>query len=161
MKSKGLIPTSYMGYETYKKICLRLAEQIMIDNCNVLVAVNRGGLSAAHIIAKKLRMEVRLYDPITGFVGPEPPDNDKIAFIEDLVATGRTYDTIETLMRRRSKADWKMYAVLVDRSYDVKCKKISYGIMETAWIVFPYEELNNVTQDDRGLFRDGSDQYGK
>jgi hypoxanthine phosphoribosyltransferase len=144
-----------MSYNEFKTICLDIAEKYKDQNIDEIVAVTRGGLSAAHIIAKKLRKQVGFYFPSKGLYVPfgEPK---KVLIIEDLVAKGRTWENIK--INFPTDIEYSFCAVLIDSNYDNK-DNLDYGIKSSEWIVFPYEEFEESTEGDRGLFRDGSGLY--
>lgn len=151
----------YMDYETYKRYSLYLADKIKEDGCDTLVAITRGGISAGHIIAKELGMPLYYYFPNYDQIFPYPPNAKKMAFIEDLIAQGRTLQNVKDYFDRQwFPINWHFYTILQD-AYFENDTKVTYTVKTKDWIVFPYESYNAVIENDRGLFREGTGQYGK
>jgi hypothetical protein len=87
--------------------------------------------------------------------------------IEDLVAEGRTFFNAKITMDMLNKCskphepkfEYKFVPLLVDANYphdfDI------YGLKSPIWVVFPYEEFDKMKEGDHGLFRAGTDVYGK
>lgn len=148
-----------MGYDEFKKICLDIAEKIKDENYTEIVAVSRGGISASHIISKKLNLPVGYYIPSARIcvLNNKKDDNTKICIIEDLVAQGRTYDLIQEDFK---DFNYDFIPILIDGKYNKNTFKY-YGLYSNDWIVFPYEDFESMEENDRGLFRDGTDSYGK
>lgn len=143
-----------MEYEELKQICLAMADKIAQFEPQEIVAVVRGGLTPAHIIAKKLRLNISFFIPETQTWYSEQYSN-RVAIIEDVVALGRTYQTVANVF---SNITYKFCPVVVDYQYNATKFDI-YGIKAKQWVVFPYEELTQVKIGDRGLFRKGTDAY--
>lgn len=107
-----------------------------------IIAVARGGLTPAHMLAHRLkirRVETILiyarnpdgtqldFPVVQGF---PPAEENGTVIVEDIVDTGRTYETL-----RRLYPETPMLS-LVSRKRDVK------GVIEVpdgAWVVFPWE----------------------
>ena len=54
------------------------------------------------------------------------------------------------------------YPVIVSHDYTSdEAEYIDVGQQFEDWIVFPYEDFDKMKEGDRGLFREGSDSYGK
>lgn len=126
-----------------------------------IVAVVRGGLTAAHLLAKKLRLPVACYYPATSerdaILVKAKKSSTKLLFVEDLVALGRTYEGLTLFMSERSE-EWDFFPILVDSGYQGTF--MIEGIRSSDWVVFPYEDSAKVIEGDRGLFRDETDLYG-
>lgn len=131
-----------------------------------VVAVVRGGLTAAHYIAKELRLPVGVYFPSKNMEGPRlilsKKETRRILFVEDLVAEGRTFRELEQFMAFdytfRNQTHWKFFTVLMDAN--APQLDVMYGVKTSDWVVFPYEKYDKMSEGDRGLFRHGSDSYG-
>ncbi len=159
----------YLDYPTFNQICLAMAQKISLWNPDQLVAVSRGGLSAAHIISKHLNLKCGVYFPyeekLTLSHSFKPVK--KIVFIEDLIAQGRTITNIKNIMEtipEYKNYEWKIAPVLIDDSFDKSLWKneiVTYGIISPHWIVMPYEDFEMTKENDRGLFRDGTDKYDR
>jgi adenine/guanine phosphoribosyltransferase-like PRPP-binding protein len=147
----------YLPYDQLKNICLCLADDIKKLEVDSIVAVSRGGLTPAHIIAKYLRLPCDVYFPDRKLLTVDTTCT-KIVFIEDLVAEGRTYRDLSLFMSsNHPKVNWTYIPILVDGSFTEKFKL--YGFISNHWVVFPYEEFDKTKEGDRGLFRLGDDCY--
>lgn len=128
-----------------------------------IVAVVRGGLTAAHYIAKQLRLPVGVYYPSNdAYSTPRlilaKKKAGKLLFVEDLVAQGRTHAELYKFMKGFPEVDWHFMPVLVDGKYE---KNFLMQCLKTDdWIVFPYEKYDKMQEGDRGLFRMKTDKYG-
>jgi hypoxanthine phosphoribosyltransferase len=158
-----------LDYKTFKNICLSMADNMKEYDPHEIIAVSRGGLSASHIIAKHLNIPIGMYSPKTSKILMNTNEYlSRVVFVEDLVAEGRTFELIYNEYSGfgiQYQFDWKFAPVLIDGKYQetdtFKEKLITYGIKTQHWIVMPYEEDEKMIEGDRGLNRDGSDQYGK
>lgn len=159
-----------LSYDVFYATCIKMAEKIRKYEPNEIIAVTRGGLSASHIIAKQLNLPVGVYFPATKTIAMNTNEyNSKVVFVEDLVAKGRTFDIIYDHMLELSfnphTFDWMFAPFLVDSNYErteqFNKKLLTLGMTSYNWIVMPYEEEEKMVEGDRGLFRNGDDQYGK
>lgn len=150
-----------MNYTELDLLIESQVEAIRLEQYDEIIAVVRGGLTAAHLLAKKLRLPVGCYYPATlerkSFLFTSKPDSKKILFVEDLVAQGRTYSELQSHMKG-SDYEWDFFPVLVDAAYSHDFR--FQGLRTSDWIVFPYEEESKVMEGDRGLFRIQTDAYG-
>lgn len=155
----------YMDYEEFTGILDRCIEKIKESGkqYDEVIAVVRGGMTAAHYIAKELRLPVGVYFP-----GQKQYSlvlnnhrSNTILFVEDLVAKGRTFTEIEQHMKGAAweTTNWDFLPVLVDASFQGDFPL--QGLKTDEWIVFPYEKMEKMTEGDRGLFREGTDVYAK
>jgi hypoxanthine phosphoribosyltransferase len=153
----------YLDYEHLKNICIAMAENIALAyKPHEIVAVVRGGLTPAHIIAKHLRLPVGVLFPEYNELHLYNASSRRIVFVEDLIAKGRTYRQIKNIMELYPGIDWKMAPVLVDSHYDETLDNVvTYGFKTSHWCVFPWEDFDKMQEGDRGLFRHGTDSYGK
>ena len=153
----------YLPYEFFKSLCLCVAEQIKKDIKNVdeIVAISRGGISAAHIIAKELKLQMGYFFPRNNdsVLVLNKKDSKNIVIIEDLIAKGRTHQIVKNFFLNK---DIKYYFVpiLIDGNFSEYNFDI-YGMKTKHWIVFPYENYNKMNVGDRGFFREGTDNYGE
>jgi hypoxanthine phosphoribosyltransferase len=154
----------YLSYEQMTGLIKPFLPLLQEEGFDEVVAVIRGGMTAAHFIAKELRLPVGCYFP-SNPVDKLPPrivlnrNPKKILIVEDLVAQGRTFRELESFMGTMPWIDWQFMPILVDGDSQMEFK---YQCLKTKdWIVFPYEDCDKMTEGDRGLFRDGSDVYGK
>ena len=149
---------------TYEEMTDLLDKQIPYINSlkyDEIVAVVRGGLTAAHYIAKQVRLPVGVFYPANDENEARlilaKKSTKRILIVEDLVAEGRTYKEIFTFMKGQ-QLSWNFLPVLVDSKYEtnfhLQCLKTS------DWIVFPYENYDKMNEGDRGLFRNKTDSYG-
>lgn len=151
---------------TYEEMTALLDEQIPkieVYGFDEIVAVVRGGLTAAHYIAKQLRLPVGVYYPSNdAYSTPRlilaKKKAGKLLFVEDLVAQGRTHAELYKFMKGFPEVDWHFMPVLVDG----KCENNfpMQGLKTDDWIVFPYEKYDKMQEGDRGLFRMKTDVYG-
>ncbi len=132
------------------------------QNYDEIVAVVRGGLTAAHYIAKQLRLPVGVFYPANDSEQKArlilaKKESKRLLIVEDLVAKGRTFNELNKFMSH-TDYDWNFMPVLVDGEYDHEFEL--QGMKTTDWIVFPYEKYDKMHEGDRGLFRMKSDAYG-
>lgn len=153
---------TYIDYQTFCSFCLAMADKIGEWKPDALVAVARGGFSAAHIIAKHLNLRCGVYYPGDDhlFIPQSFNPVKRIVFIEDLIAEGRTLKLIEHTMNHQqySNIEWKIAPFLIDDKWEdiiYKHKIITYGIKTPHWTVMPYEEFSMMNENDRSFFRDG------
>lgn len=163
----------YMDYEELKAVCLGIVDNIQAngDEFDEIIAVTRGGLTPAHIMAKQMRLDVGIFAPKhdngqfpAGRLSMINDDSKKILIVEDLIALGRTFDVVEKYMDYvqsfDSEFEWEYCPILIDDSYTKRDFKY-FGFRSHNWIVFPYENEDSVVVGDRGLHRDRSDMYGR
>lgn len=158
-----------INYEDFYNICICMAEKLKEYNPDEIVCVMRGGMSASHIITKYLNKKCGCFFPEKNLLYLTNEYSKKIIFIEDLVAKGRTFNQIYNYMIGHNiyhyhKTDWKFAPFLIDDTCKVdnlNDKLITYGIKTNHWAVMPYEDFDMMKENDRGLFREGNDQYGK
>lgn len=130
-----------------------------------VVAVMRGGMTAAHYIAKQLRLSCGAYFPSSPNRPCElvlaNPNSNYILFVEDLVAQGRTLQQLNEYMQLNlPHVAYDFLPIVVDKSYNDN-NYLDINQKHEDWIVFPYEMEDKVKEGDRGLFRERSDVYGK
>lgn len=159
-----------ISYEVYHDTCIGMAEEIQKIGCTDLVCVMRGGMSASHIISKHLNMKCGVFFPEESDMKKTTiTNNEVIVFIEDLVAKGRTFTLIQEFMKVyvsfKPNTKWYIAPYLIDEQFEqteeFKCHLACYGMKTSEWIVMPYENTEKMVEGDRGLFRNGDDQYGK
>lgn len=174
----------FLEYKDLKNICCSIADKIKRDEekpFTEIVAVTRGGLTAAHIFAKQLGLDVGLFlpKPYQISLNNDVTADTKLLVVEDLVAQGRTYNEIKEFFRILNESvknemlqdmvdsdvpvfeiEWEFCPILIDEGYKNKDEFKYYGYTSENWVVFPYEDSDKVVIGDRGLHRDGSDQYG-
>jgi len=189
-----------MEWKEFYEYCEVLADQILAFDPDVLIAIPRGGMTPAHVLGKMLNLPVGFYIPNHDDEGPDCMKNltlpsgvygmagekrhHKYAFVEDLIAEGRTYERVKKFMHSMKKIgafnekhpdtfDWTYNVVLVDAGYkglfregrdyswDVPHGRIVHACTSDDWVVFPWENFDAVVDGDRGLFREGTDEYGK
>ena len=155
----------YLSYDEFVSICDEMADKIVklaeTKNKDIeLVAITRGGVTAAHRIAYKLGLPLNFWSPTLGLA--YPLDNSKTSFlIEDLIAKGRTLDQIKEYFRN---SDYEFCPVLVDEGFATKNSPLPFsiwGFVSKDWIVFPYEDFDKVREGDWGLFRQGTSESAK
>lgn len=156
---------SVMGYSTLYKVCEEIVDKMQMRNFKPdgIIAVARGGFTSAHIIGKMLNLKIGVYFPGQyQLVFPYVNLSDhSLLFCEDLIAQGRTFNEIEDFMEPTwPNVQWMFAPTLIDAGYKVESSKIIRTMTASEWIVFPYEADSCVVEGDRGLFREGTDQYG-
>jgi hypoxanthine phosphoribosyltransferase len=151
-----------LPYDQLKGICKCLSEQLEPLNLDCIVAISRGGLTAAHLISKELGIPCEFYIPSRRLL-TLPIEADRVAFVEDLIAKGRTYDELKQILSLDcwSHLVWDYVPIVIDDDYEGKDNFPYFGMKTKHWVSFPYEDNEKVVEQDRGLFRDGSDSYGK
>jgi hypoxanthine phosphoribosyltransferase len=127
-----------------------------------VVGIVRGGLTISHIIAKELTLPVGVWYPSKDVLTiPDyiPGQDARLLICEDLIAQGRTLTLYQNSASLHAFTT-KFFAYLVDAKYDGD--QPEYHVANTSeWLVFPWESIDHVVEGDRGLFRDGTDQYAK
>jgi len=175
----------FLEYKDLKNICCSITDKIKREEekpFTEIVAVTRGGLTAAHIFAKELNLDVGMFlpKPYQLALNNDITEDTRLLLVEDLVAQGRTYAEIKDFFRMFNESitnemtaegveyegvkhiiDWEFCPILIDDSYEPKDEFKYFGYTSKNWVVFPYEDSEKVVIGDRGLHRDGSDQYGK
>ena len=149
--------------ESYSDLCLGMAEQIKEYNPDCLVAVMRGGMTATHLIAKHLALEVGVCFPnVEGvevnLVLPNGITPKRLVFIEDLAALGRTANKITDYLEKQ-QFEYMIAPVFVDDKcpmhFDI------YGIRSKHWLVAPFEEAQRMEEGNQGLFRESEAGYAR
>jgi hypoxanthine-guanine phosphoribosyltransferase len=141
-----------------------------------LVAVVRGGLSFAQLVAYNLAQDLSFFYPKTSALmggAARPPITPEqaleqlehplpIVFLEDIIAKGRTIKIIADAMVHY-RNDWEVIPVVVDIFIPMeRLTRVNKWYMRTAdWVVMPHEDFGAVTEKDWGLFRDGSSGNSK
>lgn len=153
-----------MSFDMLKSICVDIVHQVSPWKPTAIVAIARGGLVPATIIAKKLNLPVGVFFPKDGHFHLVDKHAKRVLFIEDLIAKGRTYNLVESFMSKYNdgyavKTEWEFCPILVDVNAPITPKY--YGIKTSDWMVMPWEDFDDVVEGDHGLFRDGSDKYGE
>ena len=151
------VEKEYLEYEDMKQLIYDKIPELQKENFNEVVAVSRGGVSIAQIIAKELRLPM-------GYIFPGPerlclynPEAKNVLVVEDLIAQGRTTKIVHKIMKKQN-INYKYMPFLMDinypdRDFDYIC------MVSKRWIVFPWERFDEVQANDRGLFRNQTDQY--
>lgn len=163
-------------YLTYEE--LRVRAQLIANYIrkNVekpsLVAVTRGGLAIAQLVAYKLALPVSVFYPkdLTGaqdypiLTGPALIDGDEtLIFLEDVVAEGRTYRIVNDFIDM-PKQKWLFIPVVFDSKLNpADFPNIPEELIWACsdWVVFPHEDIEQVVAGDRGLFRDRTSENSK
>lgn len=158
----------FLTYEQMTGLITPFLPKLEEEKFDEVVAIVRGGMTAAQFIAKRLGLPVGVYYPSNAdYESPrlltQRSKSRKLLFVEDLVALGRTYKELEFIMRllqRENKQySFKFMPILVDAAYS---EDFEYQCLKTSdWIVFPYEECDKMTEGDRGFFRDNTTVYGE
>lgn len=153
----------FISYEQMTELLDKQLPKIEAYSFDEIVAVVRGGLTAAHYIAKQLRLPVGVYYPSNdAYSSPRimlaKKKANRLLFVEDLVAQGRTFTELNNFMKGFPDVEWHFMPVLVDGKYE---EDFALQCLKTEdWIVFPYEKFDKMQEGDRGLFRMKTDTYG-
>lgn len=158
---------TYWEFEDFKRLAIEMAQRIQErHHPEEIVAVMRGGMIPASIIAKYLRLPCGVFYPESKqLILTNNSFGRRIVFVEDLVAKGRTLKAIyDTMLHYPNRPNWLFTTCLIDSNY--YCQHGQMGISDfmlisSDWIVFPQEVEEKVIEGDRGLFRDNSDSYAK
>jgi len=148
-------------FETYKGICLSLAEEIRALKPDVLVTIPRKGLFPTGIICDVLNLDVAYYFPKTQTLYfPPHLDKDKLktlVFIDDSMSPyARTYKGLKEAMAG-SSFKWYFVPIIVDDKADVEEDEHFFlwglRLRQNPWFVFP-NEVEGWPEGDSTLFRD-------
>ena len=148
------------NFETYKGICLSLAEEIKALKPDVLVAIPRKGLFSTSIICDVLKLDVAYYFPSTRTLYfPPHLDGSKLktlVFIDDSVSPyGRTYKGLKEVMSGLP-FKWYFVPVIVDDRVDIEEDEHFFiwgmKLRQNPWFVFP-NEVEGWPEGDSSLFR--------
>lgn len=131
----------------------------------IVVAVSRGGVSLAHIVAFHAKKQLNYFIPKDNKLFLTEDDefsflnttSSKFLFVEDLYAKGRTYDLISKFMTK-TNVSWSMVVAVLDGNVPQNSipSNLSFYHRTTDWIVFPHEDIDVVNEGDWGLFREGT-----
>lgn len=153
-----------MTYSEFVDIADRIALHILNNVVNPrLYAVARGGFTLAHRVGYRLALPVGVFYPKPQLeVHPVQSQGTRV-FLEDVIATGRTVQAIETFMAEQrvsypnANNAYRIYPVVADADCS-KFDAVEYAssLVSKDWIVFPYEDFYAVAEGDRGLFREGT-----
>lgn len=153
-----------MDYRELTNRCLDMVEQLTIFNPDEIIAIVRGGMTAAHIIAKEMNLPVGIFIPHRYEFVTSTSNPQRIVFIEDIIAEGRTFDCTQNFFKLAyPNLKWLFAPVIIDSEYEVNDNRIvvSSDSYRKDWISFPWEDPIKVIVKDRGLFRNNTAQYGK
>lgn len=117
-----------------------------------LVAVSRGGLTFAQAVAYYRAAELHFFIPKIEQVWPQV-EGGTLVFLEDVLATGRTYQTCKEYASRIGLPFLFLPAV-TDHKCVGRFSAVGQLLVSKSWVVFPHEDLNQVEVGDRGLFRE-------
>jgi hypothetical protein len=146
-----------LSYDFMKSLCLNLADEIKEKYIpKQIIAVVRGGVSPAHIIARKLDLPMGFFVPgdclassklwFSEFYG------GPLVFVEDMVGKGRTLALIRESMKNLNKFNWNFVPIVVDGKIELKFPV--YGIKTLQWVVFPHESEYQISEGDCTLWRE-------
>lgn len=126
-------------------------------NYDEIVAVVRGGCTAAHYVAVQLRKKMGAFFPSSSdYETPRlilsKKSTKRILFVEDLVSKGRTLEEIKNYMsEHHPEMEWDFMPVFTDAGYSDNIQLCPLKIQE--WVVMPWEKAENVKEGDLDLFR--------
>ena len=146
----------YMTYEEWEGHCLTLAEQVREYNPTEIIAVARGGVMPAFIIAKRLGLKIGMWYPADAELFSH--SKDRLLFVDDIVSTGRTLLRLHECFRGTG-LNYKTAALFVDKQ-DAATTPDFYSFFADDWIVLPYHKPDQETPGVRIWFRD-TDDYQK
>lgn len=153
-----------LTYTHLKSLISQKMEALIEGNYDEVLAISRGGVTAAHIIAKQLRLPMGYIFPKSEYFPKARlilanPNSKRVLVVDDLVALGRTYEEVSRLMTIVPNLAWDYMPIVTDANYE---KRFPLSPLVTSdWVVFPYEDASKTVENDHGLFRLNSDKYGK
>lgn len=148
-------------YSEFKRLCLDLVPVFQSVNPEIIVCVTRGGLTAAHIIAKAMNLPVAFvasYDGQLQSMGIKQSHKSAVV-VDDMVDQGRTFSRVQSHFELTYPATRFYYAAV----YKVGTFEALDFIGEIAtdrWLVMPNEESCKVVVGDKNLFSEGKSNYG-
>ncbi len=152
-------------FETYKGICLSLAEEIKALKPDVLVVIPRKGFLPASIICDVLKLDVAYYFPKTKTLYFPPHLNKDaiktLVFVEDSVSpSARTYKGLKEAMVGLPYK-WYFVPVIVDDKADIEEDEHFFlwgmKLRQNPWFIFP-NEVDGWPEGDSTLFRDKGEE---
>jgi len=155
-----------ISYDELKVIAKDVAHVIRDKHTDYeLVAVARGGLTFAQLVAYHLAKPLHFFIPkdhalLSAYPLPYP---SHVIFLEDVIAEGRTFRLLDNYAAHHNMRSWEMIPVVLDEMapQDIQDRVNTYGIRTSDWIVFPHEEVEKTVEGDRGLFRAGTSMNSK
>lgn len=149
-------------YEEFKAVCLELVESFKMFKPDVIVCVARGGMTAAHIVAKAMNLPVAFvanYDGYMTSMGLYPRTQKTAIVIDDMADQGRTLDKVRDYLTEDFEGI-KFYYSAVYRVGTYTNIDLIGRVVVDKWLVMPNEESCKVTVGDKNLFSEGNSQYG-
>lgn len=136
----------YISYSDIEKQCRVLATHIKKSGCNKIVAITRGGMVPACLLAQFLNIRQVSSIALVSYEGdkqseslscltrPEFYIDDKTVFVDDLYDSGNTYRFIKQEYPQAKCA--VVYTKEKDAALDFPAAYKEKG----TWIVFPWEQ---------------------
>jgi len=143
-----------LHYSFLKDICLNIAEDIRsLYSPKQIIAVVRGGLSPAHIIARKLDLPMGFFVPRvnTSRLWFDESLGGPLVFVEDMVGKGRTLQLVKESLESFN-IKWYFVPIVIDGKLDLEFPV--YGIKTLQWVVFPHESGDQIVEGDCTLWRE-------
>lgn len=130
----------------------------LAENVDVVVGVSRRGVIPASIIAvrwgKPLEWVAFTDGGKTVKISFDRDKNTRYLFVDDVLAKGRTADALHLHF-----PDARLLVVVRDASLKGYADVLSL-MTESEWCYFDWEDKDKVVNNDHGLFRDRSAEYG-
>lgn len=139
----------HLDYDTYKQICLEMAQKLKEWNPHEIVCIMRGGMTASHIISRELNIPVGVYYPHNKKLMLARDNDIRLVFVEDMISRGKTFVELHEFMKTTSYK-WVFAPTAIDGKIEFKDlpdngKHIyTYGIKTNMWLVAPYDDPKNL-----------------
>ena len=143
-----------LTYDAVERMCLEIASRIKVDwawKPDCVIAVVRGGIFPAQIIAEALKLPVGVYYPGSVFIShPTLFKYERLLFVDDEVGLGKTYRELKQFLNESIgskdrelifKGTWRFVSVICDSEFE-EAESITYGIKAEDWIVLPWRRNN-------------------
>lgn len=145
-----------LDWEEFHLLAKRLANKIKkderhrVDEIGTILAVSRGGLTLAHILAVELGIKHVYTICISSYSGrkqeaihiygstPSILLSDYTLIVDDLIDSGDSLNMVREVYPNR----YMEAAVLLSKSKDKKARYVGKFIDPKLWVVFPWEKKN-------------------
>jgi xanthine phosphoribosyltransferase len=139
-----MITRTHVNWEDFNTLCLHLAAQIKnsddkrMRRLRGIVAVSRGGLVPAAIIAYALKMEI--WEAVQ--IPPKMSSNsNELLIVDDISDTGKTFATL-----RRSMPNAVYVSAYVKPQGKPLCDFWAKEVAQDNWVVFPWAPNDEVNR---------------
>lgn len=143
-----------LSYEMHQQLCYSIAFHLKKLEVKHLVAISRGGLTAAHTISRELNMnlEFMLFRGTNDYEFTFNLDKAEgiVVFIDDIIINGVTYKLTREICDKKGIPNL-FCSVVVDSDFP-ESPNLLYGIKSPHWIKSPFQHYYNV--DETQMFRE-------